>query len=126
MTKTLISSDLGESRALDVFDGAEFFGQLFAHLKGEWLLLVLGQLLDCGGVVAEIDLEIASCGTYWARNFHQIYYYRLFQLGGSSLKHIHNLNYRKRLKSYQFKCEMSCLTPCQLDSAFALNVRLVT
>ena len=72
MTKTLISSDLGESRALDVFDGAEFFGQLFAHLEGEWLLLVLGQLLDCGGVVAEIDLEIGSCGTYWAPNFHQI------------------------------------------------------
>ena len=50
-------ANLGEGRALDVLDSSEFLGKFFSHLEGERLLLVLGQLLDRGGVVAQVDLE---------------------------------------------------------------------
>ena len=48
---------LSECRALDVFDCAQFLGQLLAHFQGQRLLFVLRQLLDGGGVVAQVNLK---------------------------------------------------------------------
>ena len=53
---TLFFIYLSEGRALDVFDCAKFLGQLFSHFQGQRLLLVLGQLLDGGRIVSQIDL----------------------------------------------------------------------
>lgn len=48
---------LREGGALHVFDCFEVSGQLLGRLRGDGLLLVLGQLLDSGGVVPQINLR---------------------------------------------------------------------
>lgn len=47
---------LRQGGALHVFDGLQVAGQLLGRLRGDGLLLVLGQLLDGGGVVPQVDL----------------------------------------------------------------------
>lgn len=50
-------SYLRESRALHVFYRLEIASQLFCGLGCDRLLFVLGELLDGGGIVAQVDLR---------------------------------------------------------------------
>lgn len=50
-------TDLCESRALHIFDGLQVSSQLVGRLWGDGLLLVLGQLLDGGRVVPQVNLS---------------------------------------------------------------------
>ena len=57
LVEDVLEALLGEGRTLDVLDGLELARQLLALVDGDDALLVLGQLLDGGGVVAQVDLR---------------------------------------------------------------------
>jgi hypothetical protein len=48
---------LRKGGALDILDGLELFGELLADVERHGFLLVLGQLLDHGRIVAQVDLR---------------------------------------------------------------------
>ena len=56
LVKDILEALLCEGRALQVFDGAELARQALALVGCNGLLAILGELLDRGRVVSQIDL----------------------------------------------------------------------
>lgn len=54
LVKHILEALLGQGRALDVLDRADFPGEPVAHLGGDGPLLLSGELLDVGGVVSAV------------------------------------------------------------------------
>ena len=48
---------LRQGGTLHVFDGLEVASKLLRHLRGDGLLLVLGELLHGGRVIPQVDLS---------------------------------------------------------------------
>lgn len=64
-------SFLCQSRAFDIFDGAQLASGPLTCLLGHWLLFLPGELFDGGRVISEVDLRSNNeAGNAWAVVMH--------------------------------------------------------